>query len=143
MTRDELDALYRRWLPGLWNAEPDLMVALARQIFAADAVAHWAPGRDVHGPDDIAEQVRMSTRLFDDIEVTLEVGPIVDGDLVAARWAFGGSYRGGIPGVSAAPGTPVRYPGTDVVRARNGMFVEYWPQGANDELMRQLGTSPG
>ncbi|MGH3098014.1 MAG: ester cyclase [Streptosporangiales bacterium] len=139
MSRDALDALYRRWLPGLWNAEPGAMAGLAREIFAADAVAHWGAGKDVHGPEGIAEQVRMATQLFDDLEVTLDVGPIVDGDLVAARWTFSGSYRGGIPGASATPGTRVAYPGTDVVRARDGVFVEYWPQGANDELMHQLG----
>ncbi|MDR7300493.1 ester cyclase [Haloactinomyces albus] len=140
MPDDELRTLYRKWLPDLWNAEPDSMSGLAADIFAPDAVAHWREGDDHHGPAEIAAQVRQGVLLFDDVVVTLDHGPIVDGELVAAQWTFRGRVKPGWEDVPAAPGTPVRYRGMDLLRASGGRFVEYWPFGDNLNLMTQLGA---
>ncbi|QUH00774.1 ester cyclase [Saccharopolyspora erythraea] len=131
--------LYRRWLPGLWNAPPEEMAGIAAGIFTADAVAHWGPGRDFSGPAVIADKVREGVEMFDDVVVELEHGPIVDGDLVAARWTFAGRFRGGVPGFPGKAGAEVRYHGMDLLRVRDGRFAEYWPMGDNLTLMQQLG----
>ena len=135
----DLHALYRQWLPGLWNAEPCSMAALAAEIFTADAVAHWGPGRDYSTPETIAAKVREGVEMFDDVVVELEHGPVVDGDLVAARWTFAGRFRGGVPEFPGKEGAEVRYHGMDLMRARDGRFAEYWPMGDNLTLMQQLG----
>lgn len=134
-------ALYRRWLPELWNSDPAAMHDIAAEIFAPDVVAHWGPGRDYAGPAAVADMVRQSAELFDDVEVILEQGPVVDGDLVAARWTFAGRVRDTMPGMPAEPGTPVRYHGMDLMRIADGRFAEYWPHGDNLSLMRQLGMA--
>ncbi|TQN28717.1 SnoaL-like polyketide cyclase [Haloactinospora alba] len=130
--------LYRRWLPGMWNAAPEEMDSLARRLFAPGAVAHWDQGRDHVGPEEIAEQVRTAVTMFRDVRVALLTEPIVDGAWVVGRWEFAANYPGGVPGFDAPPGTSVRYRGVDVMRVDGDRFVEYWPHGDNLELMRQL-----
>ncbi|MBF6330225.1 ester cyclase [Nocardia transvalensis] len=132
----DIAKLYRRWLFELWYGD----YAVADQILTPDVVGHW-PAREVHGPQEVAEQIRQSHEMFSDIENTLDVGPIIDGDLCAARWTFHGSYRGGIPGATVAPGTRISFSGHDIFRVENGRFAEYWPISDAMGMMQQLGVS--
>lgn len=77
---------------------------------------------------------------FQTITFEIEVGPLVDGDLVAGRWRATGMYAGGIPGLDAPTGTPVTYAGTDILRIVDGRFVEYWVSADVHALMAQLST---
>lgn len=138
MDNDAMRALYRRWLPGLWNSTPEAMPAIAAEIFAPDAVGHWNSGEDPVGPEAIAARVQQTHTMFDEVSVALLTGPIVDGDLIAARWEFAGRYIGGVAGIGAPAGTRVRYPGMDLFRVSDNRLAEYWPHGADLSLMRQL-----
>ncbi|HEX4814834.1 MAG TPA: ester cyclase, partial [Nonomuraea sp.] len=113
--------LYERWLLDMWNGD----FALAHDLVTPDFVGHW-PTTDVHGPDGLMEALRQGHAPFADVTVTLDVGPLSHGDQVAARWTFSGSYRGGLPGVTAPAGTRVSFSGHDILRAANGKFTEYW-----------------
>jgi SnoaL-like polyketide cyclase len=67
-----------------------------------------------------------------------------NGDLAAARWAGRGRDRGGLPGATAAAGTPVGFGGIDLLRARGDQFAEYWVSSDGLALMGQLGAlGPG
>ncbi|WNV73855.1 ester cyclase [Geodermatophilus sp. DSM 44513] len=112
MTSTSTRDLYRRWLDELWAGQP----GAAAQLVGPDFVGHW-PDRDVHGPDGLAAVVAETRSLFTEITFELTVGPIVDGDLVAARW----SGRGVTPRGSTS------FAGNDVLRVAGGRFVEYWP----------------
>jgi predicted ester cyclase len=136
VTAEKTKELYRRWLFGVWCGD----LAATKEIFSPDFVGHW-PGQDVHGPDGVAEQVGMSLRMFSDIRNTLDVGPIVEGDTVAALWTFHGTYMGGIPGATVPAGAPVAFSGSDVMRAENGRFVEYWTVSDALGLMKRLGVA--
>lgn len=138
MDNDAMRALYRKWLPELWNSDPGTMPAIAEEIFAPDAVGHWGSGEDPVGPKAIAARVQQTYTMFDDVSVTLLTGPIVDGEWIAARWEFAGRYIGGIAGIRAAAGTRVRYPGMDLFRVADDRLAEYWPHGADLSLMQQL-----
>lgn len=139
MDAEAMRTLYRRWLPGLWSADPDDMAAIGEEIFSPEAVAHWGEGKDRVGPHEITENVRKSVTMFEDVTVSLLNGPIVDGDWIAGRWEFAATYPGGIPGVQAPAGTSVRYTGMDLLRVDDGRrVVEYWPHGDNLSLMQQL-----
>ncbi|MFI9589828.1 ester cyclase [Nonomuraea sp. NPDC052265] len=129
-----LTKLYERWLLELWNGD----LSLAHDLVTPDFVGHW-PGTDVHGPDGLAEAIRQGHAPFDDVRVTIDVGPVVDGDLVAARWTFSGAYRGGLPGTSAPPGTRISFSGHDLLRATDGRFSEYWVISDVQSFSRQLG----
>ncbi|MCG5432345.1 ester cyclase [Mycobacterium sp. MYCO198283] len=102
--------LYRRWIDELWAGAP-----VARELVSDDFVGHW-PQRDVRGPDELADVVAETHRMLADLTFTVVVGPIVDGDLLAARWE--GSGR--------TPEGPMAFTGNDILRFADGRFVEYW-----------------
>jgi predicted ester cyclase len=131
----EIATLYRRWLGELWQGDLDVLP----QLCAEDFQGHW-PDRNVRGLGEVAEQIGQTFALFADVRTELIVGPLVDGDTVAAHWTFSGAYRGGIPGTSTAPGTRVEFVGTDILRAAGGRFVEYWVVSDMFGLMTRLGA---
>jgi len=141
----ELRRLYRRWMLGLWNGD----LAVATELVTDDFVIHQAradgAGSDERrGPEAVVQLVRDGHAPFDGLTFEIEVGPVVEGDLVAARWAGRGRYRGGMPGATAAAGTPVAFGGIDLLRAHGDRFAEYWVSSDGLALMGQLGAlGPG
>ncbi len=130
---------YRRWLLGLWHAPDDELDDLATELAADDLVVH--NGRhdlDQQGPAALATVVRSARGFYTDTHVTLDVGPVVDGELVAARWTFTGDYAGGLPGATAPTGTPVVLVGMDLMRVVDGRIAEYWSLSDAADMMRQL-----
>ena len=91
MSLDANKQLYRRWLLELWNGN----LAITDQIVTPDFVGSW-PGRPglIHGPRELADIIRTSHDIFLEVTFAVEVGPITEGDLVAARWIGHGSYKG-------------------------------------------------
>jgi len=135
--------LYRAFLLDLWRADDARIDEIAAEIAADDLVIHQArpgPGssEDVRGPQAFANLVRAGRAPFEDVDVNLDIGPLVDGDMVAARWTFRGRYAGGIPGATAPEGTEVAFSGIDIMRAEGGRLVEYWVSSDADHLMAQL-----
>jgi hypothetical protein len=131
-------ALYRRWLDELWGGDLDI----AGEILTPDFVGHW-PDQDVRGPEGAAEAVRAGRAPFDDVRLTLDVGPVADADKVAARWTFHAAYLGGLPGATAPAGTRVAFSGMDLLRIdpASGKFAEYWVVSDALGLMTQLGAT--
>jgi predicted ester cyclase len=84
--------------------------------------------------------VRQGHAPFSEIRFAIAVGPLLDGDLVAARWTSRGTYAGGIPGATAPAGTEVAFGGTDILRVEGERFAEYWVSSDGLELMAQLGA---
>ena len=141
MPAADLKELYRRWLLELWAGD----LSVAEQLVTPDFVVHQAradgaASEEVRGPEALVRMVREGHGPFDGLSFRIEVGPVVEGDLVAARWAGRGRYRGGLPGASAPTGTPVFFGGTDLLRARDGRFAEYWVSSDGLLLMAQLGA---
>jgi len=71
------------WLADLWNGSP----SVARNLVSGDFICHW-PDREVRGPAELATVIGETQEMFTTLAFTLEVGPIVEGDLASAR-----SYR--------------------------------------------------
>ncbi|MEE4023584.1 nuclear transport factor 2 family protein [Gordonia sp. PKS22-38] len=112
-----LQETYRRWIDDLWNgpSDADLLAEKARRIVTANFQGHW-PGHDVHGPAELAAAIAETKEMFDSIEFSIEVGPFVDGEHVAGRWA----------GVGTRDGRTTRFIGNDILRAHGDRFAEYW-----------------
>jgi SnoaL-like polyketide cyclase len=140
MTLDAHKQLYRRWLLELWNGD----LEVAEQVVTPGFVGSW-PGRPglVHGPGELVEVIRASHALFEDLRFEVEVGPVVEGDLVAARWVGRGSYRGGMEGATVAAGTRVGFAGHDLLRVEDGRFAEYWVVSEEQHLLAQLKVAGG
>ncbi|WP_199430715.1 ester cyclase [Qaidamihabitans albus] len=109
--------MYDRWLHELWNGELGELERLARGVVTEDFVGNW-PGRPalVRGPDQLAAVIRQGREMFDELAFEVEVGPVADGDLVAARWLARGSHAG----------EPVEFRGHDLLRRAGDAFAEYW-----------------
>jgi predicted ester cyclase len=137
----DLRRLYRRWMLELWNGD----LAVAEEVVTADFVVHQAradgaASEALRGPEAIVRMVREGHAPFGDLTFDIVVGPVVEGDMVAARWTGRGRYRGGLPGATAPAGTPVAFGGIDLLRARDGRFAEYWVSSDGLQLMAQLGA---
>ncbi|MCV7416651.1 ester cyclase [Mycolicibacterium litorale] len=102
--------LYEQWINRLWAGEP-----VAAELVAEDFVGHW-PGREVHGPAQLQAIIDETHAMLSDLTFEIEVGPLVDGDLVAGRWVGSGTSEQG----------PMRFTGNDILRVADGRFVEYW-----------------
>jgi hypothetical protein len=145
MSASDLRQLYRRWMLELWNGD----LSVATELVTGDFVIHQARAggagsEERRGPQAVVRLVRDGHAPFDGLTFEIEVGPVVEGDLVAARWAGRGRYRGGMPGATAAAGTPVGFGGIDLLRARGDRFAEYWVSSDGLALMDQLGAlGPG
>lgn len=103
-------ALYQRWIKELWAG-----TITAAELVSADFVGHW-PTHDVHGPDQLQAIIDDTRERLRELLFVIDVGPLVDGDLVAARWISTGATRSG----------PARFTGNDILRVADGKVVEYW-----------------
>jgi SnoaL-like domain len=103
-------ALYERWINELWSGRP-----VAAEVVSDDFVGHW-PDRDVHGPAELQAIIDETQKMFSDLTFSIEIGPLVDGDLIAGRWVGSGTTQNG----------PMRFTGNDILRFADGRFVEYW-----------------
>jgi hypothetical protein len=102
--------LYQRWIDELWAGQP-----IADEVVSDDFVGHW-PDREVRGPTQLQSIIDETQQMFSDLSFVIEVGPIVEGDLVAGRWVGSGTTKDG----------PMRFTGNDILRVADGRFVEYW-----------------
>ena len=103
--------LYERWLLELWHGDYDV----ADEILTPDFSGHW-PDREVEGREALVELIRATHAMFSSLEFRLELGPIEDGDLLAARWTGKGLTDDG----------EVPLLGNDILRVVDGRFAEYW-----------------
>ena len=103
-------ALYERWINELWAGEP-----VAAEIVSDDFVGHW-PDREVHGPDELQAIIQETRKMLADLTFAIEIGPMVDGEMVAGRWVGSGRSDDG----------PVQFTGNDILRVEGDRFAEYW-----------------
>jgi predicted ester cyclase len=141
MSATDRRTLYERWLLELWQGEE----SVAHEILSDDFTIHQArsePGESeaVRGAQAGIELVRMGRAPFSQVTFAIEVGPIVEGDMVAARWMGRGAYAGGFPGATAPEGTAVAFGGIDIMRVADGRLAEYWVSSDGIALMQQLGA---
>ena len=102
--------LYRRWIDELWSGQQ-----IANELVSDDFVGHW-PNFDVHGPGELHAIVDKTREVLADLKMVVDIKPLVEGDMLAARWIGTGAMADG----------PKRYTGNDIFRIENGRFVEYW-----------------
>jgi predicted ester cyclase len=133
--------LWHRWID-LWNGDLDV----AQRIIHPDFSVHRTPPPripgELHGREALLAWIRQTRTSFSGLHLTVEVGPLIDGDLVAGRWLADGVYQGGIMGSTAPVGTLVRFRGTDLWRADGELIREYWLSDDLLDLLQQVGVVP-
>jgi predicted ester cyclase len=139
MTGHDGRSLWDRWI-ALWNGD----LEQASEIVHRDFTLHRIPAPHIpdqaDGREHLLEWIRQTRSFFDDLRFTVEVGPLVDGEMVAGRWVAEGRYLGGLPGTTAPAGTRVSFHGTDIWRTEDGVIREYWLSDDLLDLMQQLGV---
>ena len=140
MTKDDAKRLYQRLLTEIWNGDG----SSADTIVSPDFTMHTAgiTSDSFKGPDGLRRLVTNARAPFSTITFFVALGPIVQDGLLSALWSAQGTYAGGVPGASAAVGTPVKFNGHDFFRFDKSRFVEYWGGADDAELMSQLGMFP-
>jgi hypothetical protein len=140
---ERMSELYGHWT-ALWRGD----FARADEILDPGFVVHQArpDGSDseaVTGPARLLPEIEQTMAVFGDIALTVDLGPIVQGDLIAARWTLRARYTGGLDHATAPVGTPVAFSGHDILRVSGGRFAEYWT--CTDVLagLAQLGAVSG
>jgi hypothetical protein len=119
--------LYRRWA-SMWNGN----LAIASDIIADGFVAHLTgdaitPLEDIRDAASVARWVASIRKRGSSLSYTVELGPIVDADLVVAYWRLVG-MRQGPDGSSEHPFEKV---GIDILRYRGHRLVECWTMNNN------------
>jgi len=131
-------AIWEAWI-ALWNGD----LSIAEQIIAPDYTLHMTPigGGDLSayaGPAGMAAWVGQLHACFKPFTFTVQVGPLIQEDLIAGRWLAQGTYVGGFPGAQAQPGAPIRFAGADFLRIVDRKIAEYWLSADVLDLLGQL-----
>ncbi|MER5322953.1 ester cyclase [Streptosporangium roseum] len=94
------------------------------------------PGHSA-GPDGVAHFFTRGLRLaFPDLEVTIH-DQVAEGDKVVTRKSYRGTHRGGFLGMPAT-GRTVDFGVIDIIRLRDGRYVEHWAVADMAGLRAQL-----
>lgn len=143
LDRDAAAALVDSWL-GLWNGDYDLAATIISENNRVHAaMLDGGDGSAANGVSGMKDFVAQTRSLSSDLEFSIDVGPLVDGDRVVVRWIATGHYGGGLPGAGAPVGTQVTISGTDILRVSGNQIVEYWLNADMLALMTQLQVGAG
>ena len=127
--------LYYRWISA-WNGD-DIDLS---EIFDHNVIVRQMP-TEKHGIEAVQEMINQGRAPFDPIRFIVDVEPIFDDHMLAARWTCNGTYVGGLEGATAEPGTHIVFGGVDIWRFSDGKVSDYWVSSDGLWLMEQL--NPG
>ena len=133
--------IYNRWI-NAWNKD----LSYLDNIVDDHCVVHQArtDGKDskiIRGPEALMEIIKSGKYYFNDSKMTLEIGPISDGNYVSARWTFTGKYNGKMNDATAEEGDEVSFSGTDIFHIEKEKIKDYWVSSDVVDFMKQIGLS--
>jgi hypothetical protein len=103
--------LYDAWITRLWHGE----LEVADEIIAEGFVGHW-PEEVIRGRNALVDLIVKTRGVFSELDFVIELGPIMEGDLLAARWTGSGRSDDEV----------MRFLGNDLMRIQDGRICEYW-----------------
>jgi predicted ester cyclase len=112
-------------------------------IVSVDFVDHVPvifPGQPCHGPTALEWLINLARDAFPDLAVTVEEMFAKD-DSVVARVSWRGTHRGEVMGI-APTHRPIHITGLDLIRLKNGTFVEHWGELDFISMLDQLNYLP-
>ena len=112
----DLHEIAIRWL-ALWNGDMVLLDGLVAESVITNAVlVGQLTEEPMVGRDALGAWISQMHKAMPSVRFSVEVGPLVDGDLIALRWRVEGQHG------SAS----VSFTGTDILRVAEEQIVEYW-----------------
>lgn len=130
-------ALIRAVFEEVWNRGD---VDRIDELFAAGYVRHGLPPDADPGIAGEKQHRADFREAFPDLVITAE-DMVAEGDRVAVRYTWRGTYQGAWPGIPQA-GIPVTVTGIASHRVVAGKVTDLWVVGDELGLMRQLGAIP-
>jgi hypothetical protein len=110
-SRDTALALWQGWAE-LWNGELSQAEQILAWGFTVNAAIVGVDGAAVQGRSGVVGWVTLLRKALGEPAFSVQVAPIIDGNLVGGRRHIQGRYVGGMPGATAAPGSRVDFTGT-------------------------------
>jgi predicted ester cyclase len=108
-----------------------------RELMAPDFVNRSAPPGSAEGPDGMLVMFNRVLRpALPDLTVEIH-DQIAEGDRVTTRKTLRGTHRGDLLGIPAT-GKPVAIDVIDIVRLKDGRYVEHWGVNTLPSLLAQL-----
>ena len=132
---NDLKAMMRRFVDEYQIGRRD---EVADELLAVDFINHSAPPGLPPGREGVKVLFAMFWSAFPDLRAEIH-DMLVEGTTVVTRKTLRGTHTGDFMGI-APTGRPVSIEIIDMVRAREGLFVEHW--GVFDQLgvLQQLGV---
>lgn len=139
MTVHEAKRVYEAWVEA-WNGE----LSVLDEVASPDCTVHQArldkeDSGARKGAEALKEMIQSGRAFFNDVQMSVEVGPIVEGCYVSARWKFTGTYNGKMPGAKAETGKVISFDGMDIFLLEEGKIKDYWVSSDGVHFMQQLG----
>ncbi|WP_295793972.1 ester cyclase [Mucilaginibacter sp.] len=107
------------------------------ELVAVDMINHAAIPGTSSGPDGMLQSIRGSLKKgFPDLEVEI-VELIAEKDLVTAQKIFRGTHQGTFMGIPAT-GKKIQISSLEIIRIKNGQYVERWGISDISEIIKQL-----
>ncbi|WP_077604372.1 ester cyclase [Oceanobacillus sojae] len=130
--------IYQAWM-NAWNKD----ISVLHDITDDNCTVHQArtDGNDSNskkGAQALIDVVESAKYYFENVQMSLVVQPIEEGNYVSARWNFKGTYNGNMEGAKAEKGKLVSFDGTDIFRMENGKIKDYWVSSDVMDFMNQL-----
>jgi predicted ester cyclase len=136
MSASENKALLRRYVRDVWEKQNPSAV---RDFLAPNYRRHTSPTVAPLTLDDQVQRLVGFRTAFPDIQIVVEE-VIAEGDHIAFRSTMCGTHSGGLMGF-APTGKQVTVGLVDVIRVKDGKFVEQWGGPDLFDLLRQLGVA--
>lgn len=138
MTVKSNKEIYQLWVEA-WHTDSRLVEDIADEKCIVHQIrTDGESSTDKIGADALKDSIDKAKVLFDRVTMTVDVGPIEEGEYVSARWTFSGNYLGGMPGAKAEIGKTVAFSGSDFLRIEDGKITEYWVSSDGIYLLEQL-----
>lgn len=113
---------------------------VAEEILADTFVNHTPPPGLSAGKDGARAFFEMMWRAFPDLTVEI-LDQVAEGDSVTTRKAFHGTHEGDFAGIAPTQ-KRVQISVVDIIRLKDGRFVEHWAIVDQLGLLAQLGAVP-
>lgn len=133
-------AAVRRFYEGYINGAEEVGLEDIVSVDFTDHAPVLFPNQPRHGPTALEWLINLVRDAFPDVAITVEE-VIAQGDTVVARATWRGTHRGEVMGI-APTHRPIRITGLDLIRLKDGLFVEHWGQIDFITMLDQLNYLP-
>ena len=137
MSEENKDLARRSWEMLVNQQNPDAI----DELYTPNFVWH-EPDRDIQGPEEGKQFLRMYLSAFPDLHCSVE-DEIAEGDEVVTRWTMSGTHQGEIEEFGPPTDKRLEIKGITIHRIEGGKIAEEWERYDNLSVMQQLGLVSG